>query len=164
VPFYIRTGKRLKAKTTKIVIQFKDIPMNLYYKTGETLNPNLLVIHIQPEEGISLHLNAKKSGQGVKAQTVKLSYANKGVDGLNTPEAYERLLYDCMRGDATNFTHWDEVALSWNFVDTVSTAWENTKASFPNYVAGSTGPKDSEVLLARDGFFWWPISELEVES
>jgi glucose-6-phosphate 1-dehydrogenase len=164
VPFYIRTGKRMRAKSTKIVIQFKDIPMNLYYQTEQTLNPNLLVIHIQPEEGITLHLNAKKAGQGMNAIPVKLSYANKGMDGLNTPEAYEKLLYDCMRGDATNFTHWDEVALSWSFVDKISQAWQDTVTHYPNYASGTTGPKASDTLLARDGFFWWPISNLEVEA
>ncbi|MDP4105777.1 MAG: glucose-6-phosphate dehydrogenase, partial [Bacillota bacterium] len=111
VPFYIRTGKRMATKTTKIVVQFKDIPMNLYYQ--RELNPNLLVIHIQPEEGITLHLNAKKAGVHLDANEEKLSFANTGVNAMNTPEGYEKLLYDCMRGDATNFTHWDEVAYSW---------------------------------------------------
>lgn len=164
VPFYIRTGKRMQTKSTKIVVQFKDIPMNLYYKTEQTLSPNLLVIHIQPEEGITLHLNAKKAGQGMDAQNVKLSYANKGPDGINTPEAYEKLLYDCMKGDATNFTHWDEVALSWSFVDHISNVWQNTYSNFPNYEAGSLGPKESDILLARDGYFWWPVTNLDVES
>ncbi|WP_071395682.1 glucose-6-phosphate dehydrogenase [Bacillus tuaregi] len=164
VPFYIRTGKRMKSKSTKIVIQFKDIPMNLYYKTEQTLNPNLLVIHIQPEEGITLHLNAQKTGNHMNATPVKLSYANTGIDGINTPEAYEKLLYDCMRGDATNFTHWDEVALSWSFVDNISQFWQKTPAQFPNYESGSAGPKESDVLLARDGFYWWPIGDLEVEN
>jgi len=164
VPFYIRTGKRMRSKSTKIVIQFKDIPMNLYYKSEQTLNPNLLVIHIQPEEGITLHLNAQKTGQSMNATPIKLSYASKGIDGLNTPEAYERLLYDCMRGDATNFTHWDEVALSWNFVDKISQVWEKTVTHYPNYESGSAGPKESHALLSKDGFFWWPIRDLEVNS
>lgn len=164
VPFYIRTGKRMRAKSTKVVIQFKDIPMNLYYQTEQTLNPNLLVIHIQPEEGITLHLNALKTGQGMNATPIKLSYASKGIDGLNTPEAYERLLDDCMRGDATNFTHWDEVALSWNFVDRISQVWQNTVTHYPNYEAGTSGPKESDALLAKDGFFWWPIRDLEVDT
>lgn len=165
VPIYIRTGKRLTTKSTKIVIQFKDIPMNLYYQTDKELNPNLLVIHIQPDEGITLHLNAKKAGQHLDATEVKLSYANSGINGMNTPEAYEKLLYDCMRGDATNFTHWDEVALSWSFVDNISEVWENTKEeSYPNYEAGSKGPKAADELLEKDGFFWWPIMELDVDK
>ncbi|WP_147533876.1 glucose-6-phosphate dehydrogenase [Bacillus marasmi] len=165
VPFYIRTGKRMLTKQTKIVVQFKDIPMNLYYQTEQELQPNLLVIHIQPEEGITLHLNAKKSGQSLAAKPVKLSYANRGIDGINTPEAYEKLLYDCMRGDATNFTHWDEVALSWSFVDNISRVWENTpEVSFPNYESNTMGPKAAHDLLERDGFHWWPVTMLDVET
>lgn len=163
VPFYIRTGKRMETKSTKIVIQFKDIPMNLYYDKEKTLNPNLLVIHIQPDEGITLHLNAKKAGQTLDATPVKLNFANHGVDDLNTPEAYEKLIYDCMRGDATNFTHWDEVALSWSFVDKISNVWENTKAgNFPNYESGTMGPREADELLEKDGFFWWPVSDLDI--
>lgn len=165
VPFYIRTGKRMDVKSTKIVVQFKDIPMNLYYKTAENLTPNLLVIHIQPEEGITLLLNVKKSGTSSETQSVKLKVANEGTDNINTPEAYEKLLLDSMRGDATNFTHWDEVALSWKFVDTISDVWASTKEqSFPNYVAGSTGPQAADDLLARDGHFWWNVEKLEKEE
>ncbi|QCJ43371.1 glucose-6-phosphate dehydrogenase [Bacillus sp. S3] len=163
VPFYIRTGKRMSAKSTKIVVQFKDIPMNLYYQTDKLLNPNLLVIHIQPEEGITLHLNAKKAGGHLDAQEVKLSFANTGVHAMNTPEGYEKLLYDCMRGDATNFTHWDEVAYSWAFVDKISDAWAKTKADFPNYESGSMGPKEADELLEKDGRFWWPVTDLDVD-
>jgi glucose-6-phosphate 1-dehydrogenase len=160
VPFYIRTGKRMATKTTKIVVQFKDIPMNLYYQ--REVNPNLLVIHIQPEEGITLHLNAKKAGVHLDAYEEKLSFANTGVNAMNTPEGYEKLLYDCMRGDATNFTHWDEVAYSWNFVDKVSEVWTQTKANYPNYESGSMGPKAADELLNKDGFSWWHVDELDV--
>jgi glucose-6-phosphate 1-dehydrogenase len=165
VPFYIRTGKRMEVKTTKIVVEFKDIPMDLYNKQEGSVSPNLLVIHIQPEEGITLYLNAKKTGQDMNSTPVKLSYANKGIDGLNTPEAYEKLIYDCLRGDATNFTHWDDVALSWSFVDNISEVWENEKEqNFPNYESGSMGPKASDALLEKDGFFWWPVTNLDVEK
>lgn len=158
VPFYIRTGKRMTEKSTKIVVQFKDVPMNLYYRTNEKIQPNLLIIHIQPDEGITLHLNGKKSGENMKTTPIQLDYCNNCIDGINTPEAYEKLLYDCMRGDATNFTHWDEVAASWQFVDPISEVWESTKAAdFPNYEAGSMGPKASDALLEKDGFRWWPI-------
>jgi glucose-6-phosphate 1-dehydrogenase len=164
VPFYIRTGKRMTTKSTKIVVQFKDIPMNLYYQPEKLLNPNLLVIHVQPEEGITLHLNAKKAGGHLDAQEVKLSFANTGIHAMNTPEGYEKLLYDCMRGDATNFTHWDEVAYSWAFVDNISEVWEKTKAEdYPNYESGSMGPKAADELLEKDGFFWWPVTDLDVD-
>lgn len=164
VPFYIRTGKRMATKSTKIVVQFKDIPMNLYYQPEKLLNPNLLVIHIQPEEGITLHLNAKKAGGHLDAQEVKLSFANTGIHAMNTPEGYEKLLYDCMHGDATNFTHWDEVAYSWAFVDNISEVWEKNKAKYyPNYPSGSMGPEAADKLLAEDGFFWWPVNALDVD-
>src|SRR5699024_2827419 len=123
VPFYIRTGKRMTQKATKIVVEFKDIPMNLYYKHKEEKHPNLLVINISPEEGITLYLNAKKTGTGNQAKPINLSYNHDKSDGINTPEAYEKLIYDCMVGDTTNFTHWDEVSLTWNFVDTLLEAW-----------------------------------------
>jgi len=158
VPIYIRTGKRMSSKSTKVVVQFKDIPMNLYYNRGEKVDPNLLVIHIQPDEGITLHLNAKKSGKDITTTPIKLDYSNNCIDGINTPEAYERLIFDAMRGDMTNFTHWDEVALSWSFIDQVSKAWESTTAEdFPNYEAGSVGPKKADELLKRDGFHWWNV-------
>ena len=164
VPFYIRTGKRMDVKSTKITIQFKDVPMNLYYGSEQKLAPNLLVIHIQPEEGITLHLNAKQSGQTMETTPVKLNFSNHDIAGLNTPEAYEKLLHDCLRGDATNFTHWDEVALSWSFVDKIRNFWDSKKADFPNYEAGSIGPKAADELLDKDGFFWWAAAYLDMDD
>ena len=164
VPFYIRTGKRMSAKSTKIVVQFKDIPMNLYYQPKEALNPNLLVIHIQPDEGITLHLNVKKSGQKEETKPIHLHFSNRNINGMNTPEAYEMLIYDGMRGDATNFTHWEEVALSWKFVDRISQVWENTREQdFPNYLSGSMGPKKADELVERDNHIWWPIEQFEID-
>ena len=156
VPFYIRTGKRMKEKSTKIVVEFKDIPMNLYHKKDDLRNPNLLVINIQPNEGITLHLNAKKTGYGNLTEPIQLAYHQDSESGINTPEAYEKLIYDSMLGDATNFTHWDEVALSWEFVDRLLASWANTKPDFPNYESGSMGPKAADELLERNGFHWWP--------
>ncbi|MBD3109570.1 glucose-6-phosphate dehydrogenase [Bacillus sp. AGMB 02131] len=164
VPFYIRTGKRMATKSTKIVVQFKDIPMNLYYQPKETLNPNLLVIHIQPDEGVTLHLNVKKSGQKEETKPIHLHFSNRNINGMNTPEAYERLIYDSMRGDATNFTHWEEVALSWKYVDRISQVWENTREQdFPNYFSGTMGPKKADELLEHDNHIWWPIEQFEIE-
>lgn len=158
VPFYIRTGKRMKEKSTKIVVEFKDIPMNLYYANRSDKHPNLLVISIYPDEGVMLYLNAKKAGAGPVAEPVKLSYSNNGASGINTPEAYEKLLHDCLLGDMTNFTHWDEVALSWKFIDAISGTWADKKAAFPNYPAGSMGPEAADKLLENDGFHWWPVT------
>lgn len=157
VPFYIRTGKRMAAKSTKIIVQFKDIPMNLYYKKGEQVAPNLLIINIQPDEGVTLQLNVKKDGDAGDSKPVKFDLSSNFLDGLNTPEAYEKLIYDCLRGDATNFTHWDEVALSWKFVDPISQAWTKGKAGLATYPAGSMGPKEADELLEEDGNEWWPV-------
>ncbi|MEK5335090.1 glucose-6-phosphate dehydrogenase [Bacillus sp. FSL M8-0166] len=157
VPFYIRTGKRLEKKSTQIVVQFKDIPMNLYYGNGNAMHPNLLVIHIQPDEGITLHLNARKLDGGTYAKPIKLDYQTNYNDIMNTPEAYEKLIHDCLLGDATNFAHWDEVALSWNFVDPISEKWAESKTLKPNYPAGSMGPKEADELLEKDGYHWWNI-------
>ncbi|MEW9677587.1 glucose-6-phosphate dehydrogenase [Lentibacillus sp. L22] len=158
VPFYIRTGKRMTEKSTKIIVEFNDIPMNLYYKNKQEKHPNLLVINIQPDEGITLYLNAKKAGSGNQTKPIKLAYTNHEINGINTPEAYEKLLYDCMIGDTTNFTHWQEVALSWTFVDPILQSWSETKPDFPNYPAGSMGPHAANELLAKDGFHWWPLN------
>ncbi|PGZ97559.1 glucose-6-phosphate dehydrogenase [Bacillus pseudomycoides] len=157
IPFYIRTGKRMQEKSTEIVIQFKDLPMNLYFNNEKKTHPNLLIIHIQPDEGITLHLNAQQTNSSVTSTPIRLSYCNNCSDKMNTPEAYEVLLYDCILGDSTNFAHWEEVALSWKFVDVISNVWANKKAEdFPNYESGSMGPKESDALLEKDGFHWWP--------
>ncbi|ADU31908.1 glucose-6-phosphate dehydrogenase [Evansella cellulosilytica] len=160
VPFYIRTGKRMSVKSTKIIVQFKDLPMNIYYnKNKDELHPNLLTIHIQPDEGVSLVLNGKKQGPNGGSIPVQLDYNNNGESTVNTPEGYERLIYDCMKGDATNFTHWDEVELSWKLIDTISNAWEGNGNNLETYESGSMGPKGSDALLAKDGFKWWPIED-----
>ncbi|EAD7152830.1 glucose-6-phosphate dehydrogenase [Listeria monocytogenes] len=156
VPFYIRTGKRLAKKTTQIAIQFKDVPLNLFGQQ-QSLGGNVLVIHIQPDEGITLHLNVKEPGQGMVTMPVNLNYIHSSPDGMNTPEAYEKLILDCLRGDATYFSHWDEVSLSWNFIDHIADVWTNTKDHFPNYKSGSMGPKEADDLIQRDGFQWFPI-------
>ena len=114
VPFYIRTGKRMKSKSIQVVVEFKEVPMNLYYETDKLLDSNLLVINIQPNEGVSLHLNAKKNIQGIDTEPVQLSYAMSAQDKMNTVDAYENLLFDCLKGDATNFTHWEELKSTWN--------------------------------------------------
>ncbi|WP_209125233.1 glucose-6-phosphate dehydrogenase [Alkalihalobacillus sp. BA299] len=162
VPFYIRTGKRMHVKSTEVIIQFKDLPMNLYLNNEEKVHPNLLIIHVQPEEGISLVLNGKKMGISGESVPVQLDYRNDGVDAGNTPEAYERLIYDCMLGDATNFAHWDEVDLSWTFIDAISKAWQSREIDIHTYEAGSMGPKAADDLLAQDGNHWWSKNVIHI--
>ena len=130
VPFYIRTGKRMKSKSIQVVVEFKEVPMNLYYETDKLLDSNLLVINIQPNEGVSLHLNAKKNIQGIDTEPVQLSYAMSAQDKMNTVDAYENLLFDCLKGDATNFTHWEELKSTWKFVDAIQDEWTMVEPCF----------------------------------
>ncbi|MCE5728231.1 glucose-6-phosphate dehydrogenase [Staphylococcus pseudintermedius] len=155
VPFYIRTGKHMKRKSIQVVVEFKEVPMNLYYQKDKHLDSNLLVINIQPNEGVSIHLNGKKYVQGIETEPVQLSYAMSAQDKMNTVDAYENLLYDVLKGDATNFTHWEELKSTWKFVDSIQQAWDHFEPEFPNYESGTNGPLDSDLLLSRDGFKWW---------
>ena len=158
VPFYIRTGKRMAEKSTEIVVQFKDLPINLYAGKGDTIDPNLLVIRVQPDEGITLHLNAKKGDYETTSTPITMQYDKDGK-AINRPEAYEVLLNDCLHGDSTNFVHWDEVALSWQYIDVISDAWSKKSSDeFPNYASGTNGPKAADDLLENDGFHWWSVN------
>lgn len=160
VPFYIRTGKRLKAKSTEIVIQFKDAPHNPYFRTFGNMEPNLLVIHVQPDEGLTLKLNAKNFEHPMDTLPIKMAFSNLDEENSSS-EAYERLIYDCMRGDSANFTRWDEVALSWEYVDGIIAAIGQVKPPLSFYESGSMGPVASDELLSKDGTKWWPLSEIE---
>lgn len=155
VPFYIRTGKRLSVKATEIVIQFKEMPKHLYFNTDGNLLPNLLVIRVYPEEGLYFRLNAKRPGTDGTVIPVAMEFSQEPD---NSPEAYERLFYDAMRGDSTFFTRWDEVALAWKFVDPILEASRNRYTlELERYPAGSFGPEGSKRLLEDDQFHWWPV-------
>ncbi|KRQ86381.1 Glucose-6-phosphate 1-dehydrogenase [Caloramator mitchellensis] len=155
VPFYIRTGKRTNRKLTEVVIQFKNMPKILYYNENKNIVPNVLVIKIQPDEGIYFQFNAKEPGSVSQIIPVKMDFCHSCIFGGNTPESYERLLLDSLKGDSTLFTRWDEVEYSWKFVDAISTLWLNESIDFPNYKAGSIGPKEAENLIKRDNREWW---------
>ncbi len=153
VPFYIRTGKRMKKKSTEIVVQFKPLHNILYFKEKELL-PNILVIRVQPTEGIFFQFNAKEPGTQNNIIPVNMDFCQNCQVGINSPEAYERLLSDVIRGDATLFARWDEVEYSWRFVDQIFEAWENSDPQFPNYDPWTWGPKESDELLERDNRRW----------
>lgn len=153
VPFYIRTGKRMPKKSTEIIIQFKSIEDILYFKEKQ-LQPNMLVIRIQPREGVFFQFNAKEPGTQQNIIPVQMDFCQNCQIGINSPEAYERLLYDVMRGDTTLFARWDEVEYSWKFVDSILEAWKNQNPIFPNYEAGTWGPKEAEQLLQKDKRSW----------
>ncbi|MDQ0885651.1 glucose-6-phosphate 1-dehydrogenase [Paenibacillus sp. V4I9] len=158
VPFYIRTGKRLPVKTTEVVVEFKNIPNNVYLAKKHELEPNLLVFRVNPMEGIYLKMNAKQPGSEGVIVPVAMDFCQSCQIGINTPEAYERLLYDATRGDSTYFTRWDEVALAWSYVDRIAAAWSEKTEDLKHYPAGSWGPEEATKLLSEDGFKWWPIN------
>ena len=156
VPFYVRTGKSLDSKTTVIDIVFKEADSPLFEAETKGKCPsNRISIHITPKEGFCFVINSKAVGNSYGLQTSHLEKIFDKNFGLNSPEAYERLILDCMEGDMTNFTHWEEVAASWKFVDRIRQAWDNeSSVQFPNYPAGSSGPQESFDLLAQDGRCW----------
>ena len=156
VPFYVRTGKSLNSKTTVIDVVFKEAESPLFeHETKGKCPSNRISIHITPKEGFCFVINSKAVGNSYGLQTSHLEKIFDKSFGLSSPEAYERLILDCMEGDMTNFTHWEEVAASWKFVDRIRQAWDNeASVQFPNYPAGSSGPQESFDLLAQDGRCW----------
>ena len=144
-PFFVRVGKRLPRRETTIAIQFKRVPHTLFEDTTE-LRPNRLVVHIQPNEGVSLAIGAKVPGWGMKVRTVHMDFLYGGAFRMGLPEAYERLILDAMLGDATLFTRADEIEEQWALVDAIVAAWRRDKPSFPNYPAGTWGPQAAQEL------------------
>jgi glucose-6-phosphate 1-dehydrogenase len=145
-PFFVRVGKRLPRRETTIAIQFKRVPHTLFEDATE-LRPNLLVVHIQPNEGVSLEIGAKVPGWGMKVRTVHMDFLYGGAFRTGLPEAYERLILDAMLGDATLFTRADEIEEQWALVDAIVAAWRRDKPSFPNYAAGTWGPQAALELV-----------------
>ena len=154
-PFYIRTGKRLPRRETTIAIQFKRAPHPPFQlDSADELRPNVLNVHIQPDEGVSLGISAKVPGQGMTIRTVNMDFLYGGAFRTGLPEAYERLILDCMLGDPTLFTRADEVEEQWALVDATVAPWKRDRPGFPNYAAGTWGPPASDELLHRDGRSW----------
>jgi len=154
VPFYIRTGKMLNKKSVEVIVQFKSLAKSLYFNEFNESVPNQLIIRIQPTEGVYLRFNTKKPGQGNHAIPVSMDFCQNCEIGYNSPEAYERLLLDAMKGNKSLFTRWDEVEYSWEFVDAIHKAWAKEKPDFPNYKPGSFGPEAANHLLEKDGRQW----------
>lgn len=162
VPFFLRTGKRLPVKATEIIIELKPTDMAI---GGVAIHsqPNLLVIRIQPNEGIHVRFNMKKAGTFAQLTPVDLDFsaskrAGDGKSAVSVPEAYERLLFDALRGDSTYFTRWDEVASAWRFVDPIAAAWRTDASDLQFYSAGEWGAAKAKQLLLDEGFQWWPVS------
>jgi len=155
VPFYIRTGKRLAKRVSEIAIQFKEAPLQIFNHDNADLRaPNLLILRIQPEEGISLKFVSKRPGAGMNLRPVSMDFNYGSSFGERSPEAYETLLLDAMIGDATLYTRQDMVEASWAVVEPIQHAWESTKFDYPNYPSGSWGPQAADEMLARRGHEW----------
>jgi len=153
VPFYLRTGKRLARPVTEVAIQFKEAP-HLVFR-GENLQPNLLVLNIQPDEGISLSFGAKSPGAQMHIRSVNMDFRYRQDSADASPDAYSTLINDCLRGDATLFDRADGVEAAWELVDPILDAWRNSSPPpFPNYPAGSWGPAAADDLTASDGRHW----------
>jgi glucose-6-phosphate 1-dehydrogenase len=154
-PFYVRMGKRLARRETTIAIQFKRAPHPPFEETSaEGLRPNVLIVHVQPDEGVSLAIGAKVPGQGMQIRTVHMDFLYGGAFRTAMPEAYERLILDTLLGDGTLFTRADEVQEQWLLVDAIVGAWQRDRPGFPNYAAGTWGPPSADDLLHRDGRSW----------
>ena len=166
VPFYLRTGKRLKSRATEIVIQFRRTPFVLFRNTAvRNLATNRLVIHIQPHEGISLSFGAKIPGSVMHLGVVNMDFDYTTYFGAEHGTGYERLLRDCMVGDATLFQRADMVEAGWSVIQPILDVWRALPArGFPNYPAGSWGPPEAEELLERDGRIWRKIGEEDIDK
>ena len=156
VPFYLRTGKRMTKRISEVAIQFKRPPYLLFRGTGaDQMQPNVLSLRIQPNEGISLLFEAKVPGQEMQLRSVNMDFLYGSSFGVEPPEAYERLLLDCMLGDSTLFTRIDETEHSWQLVDAIEHAWSRTTTTpLPQYEPGTWGPKEADALIERDGRTW----------
>jgi glucose-6-phosphate 1-dehydrogenase len=156
VPFYIRSGKRLTRRVTEIAIQFKDAPLSLFGDAMEGVAPNQLIIRVQPDEGITLRFAAKVPGQVTVVRDVNMDFRYGASFGVQLAEAYERLILDCILGDSTLYARKDMTERGWELVMPILNEWAATKTSapFPNYEAGSWGPKASDDLLAKAGRVW----------
>jgi glucose-6-phosphate 1-dehydrogenase len=154
-PFYVRAGKRLARRESTIAIEFKRAPHPPFEIVDEEgLRPNVLVCHIQPDEGVSLEFLAKVPGQGMMLRAVHMDFLYGPTFRSGIPEAYERLLLDCFLGDATLFTRADEVEEQWSLVDAIVAFWKRDRPSFPNYAAGTWGPGASDEMIGREGRKW----------
>jgi len=157
VPFYLRTGKRLGKHSTEIAIEFKRAPNLLFreFLDGRSLEPNLLTMRIQPDEGISLKFHTKVPGSPLRIRPMDMDFTYVATDLAAAPTAYETLLLDAMQGDATLFARSDEVEAAWDVMDEILAGWAELPApGFPNYPAGSAGPESADALIQTDGRRW----------
>jgi glucose-6-phosphate 1-dehydrogenase len=155
VPFYLRSGKHLPKRSTEIAIQFKHIPLSLFGRAAGHIEPNVLALNIQPDEGISLRFDSKLPGATVQVRPVSMDFRYGSSFGVPAPEAYERLILDCMLGEAALFTRDDEVEAAWTYINRILEGWANTPVKrLPAYEAGTWGPVEANRFVEADGRRW----------
>jgi glucose-6-phosphate 1-dehydrogenase len=156
VPFYLRTGKRLPKRASEVAIQFRDVPQVLFNAHPDVpLEPTVLSLRIQPEEGLSMRIASKLPGPKVRIYPVKMEFNYSSSFGNTSPEAYERLMLDVMAGDATLFMRRDAVETGWKFVMPILEQWEQSRLRYlPEYRAGTWGPLEADRLIEADGRQW----------
>jgi len=161
VPFYVRTGKRLTRNLTEIAVHFKPTPQALFARTPkEEIDPNIVALRIQPNEGIAVTFGAKRPGFEMRTSTVDMDFCYQSAFGVESPAAYEMLLLDVMQGDATLFIRSDEAEAQWRLITPIEEAWsQQSPPEFPSYAAGSDGPAAADELLARNGHRWRKLHE-----
>jgi glucose-6-phosphate 1-dehydrogenase len=160
VPFYVRAGKRMSRSLTEVAVHFKRTPQALFSRNPEDVHHNVIALRIQPNEGIALNFNAKQPGQHMRAIRVDMDFSYKQAFGTQTPAAYETLLLDAMRGDATLFTRRDEVEAEWRIITPIEEAWaELPPSQFPNYPAGTDGPDEANKLIKYDRLRWRSLEQ-----
>lgn len=158
VPFYLRTGKSLGGRRTEVVVQFKKPPMMMFRDTEtQDLPPNRIILNIQPAQGLTVEMGAKKPGPKMDLAEVQVRFRYEDVFAQTPNVGYETLLYDCLTGDATLFQRADNIEAAWRAVDPVLQAWADNADGLELYPAGATGPKGADDLLARDGRAWYPL-------
>lgn len=154
VPFYLRSGKRMPKRVTEIAIHFRKAPLQLFKSAQQEIEPNVLVIRVQPDEGITLRIGAKVPGQATRIRWVNMDFRYGASFGVASPEAYERLLLDCILGDSTLYARRDMTERGWEIVMPILEAWQDSKDEIPKYEAGTWGPTEAEELIERDGREW----------
>jgi glucose-6-phosphate 1-dehydrogenase len=161
VPFYVRTGKRLARQFTEIRVHLKRTPQALFARTpGDQIDPNVIALNIQPDEGIVLQFGAKQPGDQMRVVPVQASFCYQRAFGGNSPPAYETLLLDAMRGDPTLFTRGDEIEAEWSIISPIEEAWSQLPPpQFPNYAAGSQGPRAAQELIRRQLHGWHSMAD-----
>jgi glucose-6-phosphate 1-dehydrogenase len=161
VPFFVRTGKRLGRNLTEIAVHLKRTPQALFARTpDEQIEPNVIVLRIQPNEGIHVSFGAKHPGFEMRTNTVHMDFCYQSGFGVRSPDAYETLLLDAMQGDATLFTRRDEVEAQWRLITPIEETWAaEGRKNLPIYSAGSDGPEEADQLLARSGHRWRKLLE-----